>query len=190
MLDIPVSFVSPEAPETRPEPGEGVESYVTRLALSKAKEVALKKPSSIVISADTVVVLEGTIIGKPSNTQEAVETLEALSGKIHQVVTGMAVIDPSTGEADTVTRSTIVAMRRYTGEEIAHYSSRGEPFDKAGGYAVQDPIFNPCERLDGCYLNVVGLPLCDMLALLRRIGVDVTTEVNWRRTDECASCPI
>lgn len=190
MLDLAVTCVSPKEPETKPGSDEAVEAYVVRLSLGKAKEVFLQNPSSVVIGADTVVVLEGMILGKPIDIKDAIETLQALRGRTHRVVTGIAVLDPSTGEADIVTRSSIVAMRRYTNDEIADYVSRGGPFDKAGGYAVQDPIFNPCEHIEGCYLNVVGLPLCDLLALLRRIKVNATMGIGWRLPYGCNDCPI
>lgn len=190
MLDVAVACVSPKELETKPGPDEAVEPYVARLSLGKAKEVFLQNLSSVVIGADTVVVLEGMILGKPIDIKDATETLQALRGKTHRVVTGVAVLDPSTGEADIVTRSTIVSMRCYTNEEIADYVSRGQPFDKAGGYAVQDPIFNPCEYIEGCYLNVVGLPLCDLLALLRRVEVNATIGAGCRLPDGCNDCPI
>jgi len=190
MLDVAVTCVSPKELETKPGPGEAVEPYVARLSLGKAKEVFLQNLSSVVIGADTVVVLEGMILGKPINIKDATETLKALRDRTHQVVTGVAVLDPSTGEADIVTRSTVVSMRRYTNDEIADYVSRGQPFDKAGGYAVQDPIFNPGEYIEGCYLNVVGLPLCDLLTLLRRVEVNATMKAGWRLPDWCNDCPI
>jgi len=190
ILDLAVTCVSPKAPETRPGPDEAVERYVTRLSLGKAKEVSIQKPSSVVIGADTVVVSAGMILGKPYDIKGATETLQALRGRTHRVVTGLALLDPLTGKADTITRSTTVSMRRYTDDEISEYISRGEPFDKAGGYAIQDPIFNPCVCIQGCYLNVVGLPICDLLTLLRRIGVNATTRIGWTRPYECGDCLI
>ena len=81
-------------------------------------------------------------------------------------------------------------MRDYTDAEIADYVRSGEPFDKAGAYAVQDRVFKPAECLDGCYLNVVGLPLCELLDMLQRGGVDVTTRPGWRPPKECVGCPL
>lgn len=188
-LDVMVATASSTAPEGPPEPDETAEAYVTRLALAKANEVAVRRTSSLVIGADTVVVLDGAIRGKPVSTDEATEALESLRGRTHRVVTGIAVVDAATGESRTATRSTDVTMRGYTDAEIADYVDRGEPFDKAGAYAVQDRVFKPAERLDGCYLNVVGLPLCDLIELLRQSGVDVMTRAGWRPPEECVGCP-
>ena len=79
-------------------------------------------------------------------------------------------------------------MRRYSDAEVAAYVASGEPFDKAGGYAVQDPVFRPAEAVEGCYLNVVGLPLCEVARLLERLGVTPRLNPDWRIPEECVSC--
>lgn len=123
----------------------------------------------IVVAADTLVVVDHTILAKPSDDQEAREMLERLRGRAHHVLTGVVVRSHRldwAGVADTR-----VSMRSYSKEEVEAYIGRGEPFDKAGGYAIQDETFRPVERLDGCYLNVVGLPVCAVAAGLNALGV-------------------
>jgi len=128
------------------------------------------------VAADTLVVVDQhEILGKPATPAAARAMLERLRGRDHQVLTGVLLrrgdAEPMQTWAGVV--STRVVMRAYTDAEIEAYIERGEPFDKAGGYAVQDQAFRPVERLEGCYLNVVGLPLCAVAAGLRTLGVDV-----------------
>lgn len=120
------------------------------------------------VSADTVVVLDGEILGKPSNNEEARSMLQRLSDAWHEVTTGVAVLDARTGELSTIAETSQVRTRAFTEDEIEEYVSSPEPYDKAGGYAVQDDDFRPVIQTEGCYLNIVGLPLCSLLALMRR----------------------
>ena len=157
--------------EDPPAAGERAEQYATRMARQKASAVSDRLEQGIVLGADTVVVLEGSILGKPISSSEAVEMLCRLRGRDHEVATGLAVVDSQTGRAETAAVTSTVHMRRYDDAEIAAYVASGEPFDKAGAYAVQDMHFRPAERVEGCYLNVVGLPLCEAADLLSRMGV-------------------
>ena len=122
----------------------------------------------LLISADTVVVLDGAILGKPTTRDEARSMLNRLSDAWHEVVTGVAVLDTRTGEVSTHAETSLVRTRPFTDVEIEEYVSSLEPYDKAGGYAVQDDAFRPVVQTSGCYLNIVGLPLCSLLALMRR----------------------
>jgi septum formation protein len=131
------------------------------IALDKARDVAqrLTKPS-IVIGADTIVVLDDKVLGKPDSEQEAAEMLRALSGNSHYVYTGLAFIDTTTGTEKTVYEKTKVQFRELTDSEIHSYIETGSPMDKAGAYGIQDDfgaVF--VSRIEGCYYNVVGLPL-------------------------------
>ncbi len=137
-------------------PGE----YVLRSAAAKLGPAPAEPRPGFLISADTVVALEDRILGKPRSHDEARAMLEALRDRLHDVRTGVAVLDMSSGEIRAAVESTAVLMRDYSDESVQAYIDRGEPFDKAGGYAVQDALFDPAIRLEGCYLNVVGLPLC------------------------------
>ena len=126
------------------------------------------------IGADSVVVLDGEILGKPGDSAEARSMLKALRGRPHEVITGLALDAEDCSFSDTV--STAVRMRAYSDDELEAYVASGRPLDKAGAYAIQDRDFGPVERVDGCYLNVVGLPLCEVSRGLRALG--------WQLPDE------
>jgi MAF protein len=168
--------VAPVLDET-PQPGEEPTEVVMRLATEKAKEVAnilnnaVLSPETTIIAADTAVVLEGTILGKPRDAAEAVRMLRLLRGRSHQVFTGVAVYRPVQDLLLTDGCCTEVTMRSYTEAEIARYVASGDPLDKAGGYAIQHVGFQPVERWQGCYANVMGLPLCHLARLLAQVGI-------------------
>jgi septum formation protein len=126
----------------------------------------------LVIGADTTVILDKEILGKPRDTTHAYELLSALRGRWHQVVTGLVVAGVQDGERRVVSESctTPVLMRSYSDAEIEDYIASGDPMDKAGAYGIQHPQFQPTERIAGCYLNVVGLPLCTLSKLLAQFG--------------------
>ena len=163
--------VAPDVTEDSPDEGERAEHYAMRMARRKASSVATKVGRGVVLGADTVVVVDGAILGKPVTPSEAVEMLRRLRGREHGVTTGLAVVDSAAGLVETAAVASTVHMRRYDDEEIEAYVASGEPFDKAGAYAVQDTHFRPADRVEGCYLNVVGLPLCRAAELLSRAGV-------------------
>jgi MAF protein len=140
------------------------------VALAKARAVAASE-SETVLAADTLVVADGALLGKPADAVEARRMLASLRGRTHQVLTGVAVLRAADGMAWGGVVATRVRMRAYADAEIEGYVGRGEPFDKAGGYAVQDEQLRPVARLDGCYLNVVGLPLCAAASGLNSVGV-------------------
>jgi len=163
-LGIPLRVDPPHLDE-RVLPGEAPGAYVLRLAREKARAVHARHPGATVLAADTSVVLDGVVLGKPATTDEALDMLRALSGRTHDVMTAVAVADA--GEelvtaAVTFTAATEAALRWYV--------STGEPMDKAGGYAVQGIGGFLVERIDGSHSAVVGLPLVETLALLRRAG--------------------
>ncbi len=135
--------------------------------MAKARAVEAHA-GEIVVAADTLVVIDGEILGKPANDAAARAMLARLHGRAHLVLTGVVVARGELTWAGAV--STRVVMRGYTEAEVEVYIARGEPFDKAGGYAVQDEAFRPVEHLEGCYLNVVGLPLCAVAAGLAALG--------------------
>ena len=154
------------------------------LALRKARAVAATRPGDTVIGADTIVVLDGRQLGKPRDDREARAMLEALRGRTHHVVTGVAVIDGGAEATEAVT--TAVTMRAYTDAEVARYIARGEPFDKAGGYAVQDAELAPAAAVEGCRCSVIGLPLWTLRRLLREVaGVDADAP----GLPDCLGCP-
>ena len=138
-----------------------------RVAAAKAE--AVDRPEAIVIAADTAVVLRGMRLGKPHSPEEAVAMLRRLRGRRHHVLTAIAVRARGHTHVDVV--STLVCMRQYSDQEIAAYVASGDPFDKAGAYAVQHPGFRPVARIRGCYQNVVGLPLCHLCRRLMAEGI-------------------
>ena len=152
--------------------GEAPADYVVRCAVAKLGAGPFDSKSGCLVSADTVVALDGDILGKPESDGHAREMLRRLRNRRHEVVTGVAVLEPTTGRVVTGSESSAVLTRDYSDEEIDKYVARREPLDKAGGYAVQDGDFAPVSNVKGCYLNVVGLPLCLLLDLLRKVDVE------------------
>ena len=125
------------------------------------------------VGADTLVVLDGQALGKPADAARARQMLMNLRGRVHRVITGVAVIDGVSGSARTALCESRVLMRNYSASEIDQYIASGSPFDKAGGYGVQDCTLNPVSHVDGCRANVIGLPLCTMTRLLKESGFNV-----------------
>ncbi|MBI4466838.1 MAG: septum formation inhibitor Maf [Acidobacteria bacterium] len=161
--------VSPEVNETYPG-GEDPAALTERLALEKAESVARRfRPQDdvVVLGADTVVVADRTILGKPGSVEEARQMLEKLSGRGHQVITGVALAAPDTPRRAVGHEVTQVYFRSLTPAEIAAYVASGEPLDKAGAYAVQGQAARFVTRVEGCYFNVVGLPVALVDRLLR-----------------------
>ncbi len=137
--------------------GETPEDYVVRLAREKAEAVAANYPSGIVLGADTTVVIESQIIGKPIDIDDAVRMLTMLSGNWHEVLTGVAVVQ--NGSTRSALQRTRVKFAAMTDDEIAFLAERGDPLDKAGAYAVQAQAALFIEGIEGDYWNVVGLPI-------------------------------
>lgn len=169
-LGLTFTVWPPEVPEII-HPGEPPEAAAERLAREKAQAVFSRAPHAVVLAADTVVALEGTILGKPQTAAEAWTMLRSLRGRDHLVVTGVAVAAP--GQHHCLAARSRVWMRLYRDEEIAAYIATGDPFDKAGSYAIQHPTFRPVERVEGCTCNVVGLPLGYVETLLTTVGLTV-----------------
>lgn len=159
-----------------------------RLSLEKAEEVARRTPAALVMAADTTVVIDGDVLGKPDDGEAATAMLRRLRNRTHVVVTGLTAMDSATGAWRSSAKCTQVTMRRYSDDEIQRYVSAGEPLDKAGGYAVQDPGFRPARMVDGCYLNVVGLPLCEAVSLQQQMGEAASLRPQWAPPSECRDC--
>jgi septum formation protein len=151
-----------------------MELQVISLALQKAQDVANKiSENAIVIGADTLVSINGVILGKPRDTDEAFAFLKLLSGKWHYVYTGIALIDKETGIIKTDYEKTKVKIANITDKHILNYIDSGEPMDKAGAYAIQGKGALLVERIEGCYFNVVGLPVVKLNALLQDFGLSL-----------------
>ncbi len=159
------------AVDETPMPSEVPQDLVRRLALAKAELVAARALGpAIVIAADTVVVLEGAILGKPRTSEDARQMLEKLSGRTHSVMTGVALIRLPDAERREFIETTQVHFASVSNEEIVKYLASGEPFDKAGAYAIQGLGGRFVPRIDGCYFNVVGLPLARLYHELSLLG--------------------
>ena len=172
--------VQPSAvPESR-QPGEDAIRFATRLAREKAEEVFARRqaapetlePAMVVLGADTVVVCDGEVMGKPADPADAARMLLLLSGRTHQVVTGVAAVwgtgtrmnpGPAVQVAAELTQ---VTMQTLSPEEVSRYVASGEPMDKAGAYAIQGYAGRWIQRIRGCYFNVVGLPLALVSSML------------------------
>ncbi len=167
---IVFSVVPADIPE-EPLPGELPSDHVLRLAQEKALVVAGIIEGDLYIGADTVVVCDEEIMGKPVDAAAARRMLSLLSGRAHQVITGFAVHDKTTGVTHSQVVSTRVFFKPLTLEEINAYIATGCPFDKAGAYAIQGGAAYMVQKIEGSYSNVVGLPLCEVVEVLRSFGV-------------------
>ncbi|HEX8594311.1 MAG TPA: Maf family protein [Pseudomonas sp.] len=169
-IGVPFTVLSAQIDET-PLPHEAATAYVERLARGKAEAGLglLADPEACVMGADTAVVLEGQILGKPADEADAINMLLALSGREHEVLTSIAVIDRLRCETRTV--SSRVRFRVITPQEAKAYWASGEPSDKAGSYAIQGLAAIFVAGLQGSYSAVVGLPLCETAELLGRFGI-------------------
>jgi len=166
------------------EEGESPQEMVCRLSLAKANAVALSYPESLIVAADTIVALDGDVLGKPADEAEAVAMLRRLRGREHTVLSGVTVYLPPPrlggargGQAITELAESAVWMRPYTDEEMSCYAASGDPLDKAGAYAIQHQSFSPVERIGGCYASVMGLPLCHLARALAQLGLALPVDV-------------
>ncbi len=162
--------VVPSGVDERHLPGEVTAEHVIRLAETKAFDVGSRYPDQWIVAADTTVCIDQLILGKPKNDEEALEMLSRLSGREHSVVTGVAVRHPEKKKGDQRAIETAVKVKTLTPAEMNWYVHTGEPFDKAGGYAIQGIGSFMIESIRGSYTNVVGLPLCELMEMLGRLG--------------------
>ena len=163
--------VIPSTVDESAVPMTSLEKYVRLVAEAKAEQVAQHYPESWVIGADTIVLIDNTILGKPDTKAEARQMLEALSGKTHRVLTGYSICCRKAQRSFSETVETKVQFKQLTKSEIDWYIKTGEPFDKAGGYAVQGLGTFLVKRIEGSYTNVVGLPVCEAIEYLLKEGV-------------------
>jgi septum formation protein len=170
-----ISFiVQPADIDETPLPAEPPRDYAERLAREKALAVWQRRPQDLVLGADTIVVVDETILGKPRDAVDAARMLRKLSGRVHQVITGVCVVgavaggaSPADSNAETSSETTLVTMNELSDDEIRMYIATGEPMDKAGAYAIQGIASRWIPRLEGDYTNVVGLPVARVCRMLR-----------------------
>ena len=152
-----------------PLPGEPPKECAERLARDKALAIAAKRPTDIVLGADTVVVMDGQNLGKPTDAADAARMLRLLSGRTHQVITGVCLV--AHGRCSVTSETTSVTMSEISEKDIADYVASGEPMDKAGAYAIQGIAARWIPRIEGDYSNVVGLPVALVCRMLREKGL-------------------
>lgn len=163
------SICVPDVDETQ-RAGESPADYVVRLAEAKARAAGCQAHAGqYIVAADTAVVDGGALLGKPADAAEAAHMLKSLRGHVHQVYTGLAALDTDRAQLLTELCVTDVPMRSYADAEIEAYVATGDPFDKAGAYAIQSRGFRPVDGMSGCYASVMGLPLCHLLRVLLRL---------------------
>ncbi len=172
LRDAGFSFaVLSSAVDETPFSGESAHQLVQRLSSAKAELVAARAVGpAIVIAADTEVALEGRVFGKPRSSEDARQTLEKLSGRTHSVVTGITLIRLPDAERRAFVEITNVHFATLSADEITYYLATGEPHDKAGSYAIQGYAGRFIPRIEGCYFNVVGLPLARLCRALAELG--------------------
>ncbi|MFQ5666172.1 MAG: Maf family protein [Candidatus Binatia bacterium] len=166
-LGIVCDVVPSTLPE-RPRPHESPDVFVRRAAREKAADVARRRPDAFVLGADTVVAVGGVILGKPADRADARRILQLLSGRTHRVLTAVALVDPVRRLVDEVVAESVVTFHDLSAEAIDRYVASREPYDKAGAYAVQGGAKRFVVELRGSYSNVMGLPVDEVRALLRR----------------------
>jgi septum formation protein len=149
-----------------PLPGEAAKDYVERLAREKALAIASQRPQDVVLGADTVVVVDGQLLGKPSDAADAARMLRMLSGRKHEVITGVCVV--VRGQSKVASETTRVTMSELSDKDVADYVASGEPMDKAGAYAIQGIASRWIPSIEGDYSNVVGLPVALVFRMLRQ----------------------
>jgi len=187
-LGVPFRVVPADVAETL-APHLPITEAVAELAERKARAVASGLGSGLAVGADTVVVLDRAVLGKPRDPADAEAMLRTLRGRTHEVITGVAVVDAETGRGERSAVVSAVHMRDAGDAEIAAYVATGEPLDKAGSYAVQGAGGALVAAVEGCYANVVGLPLCETAALLARQGIAVAGQHPVCRLPSGAPCP-
>ncbi|AHM67535.1 septum formation protein Maf [Paenibacillus polymyxa] len=175
-LRLPFEVVPSHADESTPEswtPQQIVETLAARKAEAVVRTAAQSQEAGLVIGSDTIVVLEDSVLGKPADHADAVRMLTALQGRTHRVYTGVACIHTGTGKMLVRHLQTEVTMKPLSQEQIVAYVNTGEPSDKAGSYGIQGMGATLVESIQGCYFNVVGLPLSLLSDMLSDFGVNV-----------------
>jgi MAF protein len=176
LLGLPFEVAAADVGET-PRAGETPAELVCRLSRAKADRAQLlNRHDTLVVGCDTVVALQGDILGKPHGADEAGTMLHRLRDRSHTVYSAVTLLDPL-GRATTELAATRLTMRAYTKDEIHAYVATGDPLDKAGAYAIQHRGFHPVAEIEGCYANVMGLPLCHLARSLRTWGVEPATDL-------------
>jgi septum formation protein len=181
LLNYPFQVMAADADEdsiTTPDPAVNVvETAVLKSTLITAQYTPPPHTRAFLIAADTTVAVDGERLNKPGDTADAWRMLQRLRNRPHEVHSGFVLLDMASGQQVTGVHTAVVTMRNYSDAEIEAYIATGDPLDKAGAYAIQHPAFRPVSELVGCYLSVMGLPLCDILLVLRQW--EIPLPVDW-----------
>lgn len=172
-LEIKFGVDPSEICEPESRPGETPSQYAVRIARLKAKEVAKRHTSGFILSADTIVVLQNRILLKPENRADARGMLKNLSGRWHEVVSGICILDCKLQRSYSASKTSRVHFRRLSGAEIEWYLKTGEYRDKAGAYGIQGYASLFIDRIEGCYFNIVGFPITLFEQLCRKAGINL-----------------
>lgn len=175
--------VIPSSVEEDTIKGESPRRHVLRLAEAKALDVGNQYPDRWVIAADTIVYIDHSILGKPKSREQVIKMLRRLSGKEHQVLTGFSVLHLEKSKRDRGAVRTAVKFKKLAQPEIEWYIRTGEPYDKAGGYAIQGVGSFMIESIKGSYTNVVGLPVCELIQMLNRLGALTIADCTLRSSE-------
>ena len=178
LLGLPVATTAADIDET-PLDHESAADLARRLSDEKARAVLSVNcsPSTVILASDTIVSLDNEPLGKPVDAADARSMLKRLRDRVHQVHTAITLVDLATDQSITDLATSDVRMRAYSDQEIETYIASGDPFDKAGAYAIQHSGFNPAENFAHCFANVMGLPLCHVTRTLRQLGIAAVNDV-------------
>lgn len=182
LTGLPFVILPVNVDET-PQPNEDPESCARRLAETKAQTAASQAEvmgfptDQLILASDTIVVMDGEILGKPVDNEDAKRMLKLLKGKTHQVITAICIQRIHSDERASDVCISLVPMRKYSDEEITAYIETGDPLDKAGAYAIQHNGLHPVQGMKDCYASVMGLPLCHVSRLMTRFGISSDDEI-------------
>jgi MAF protein len=179
LLEMPFEVRVPDVDEAS-QPGEAPAELPQRISRLKAQRVVEELKGGVVVAADTIVVHQGDILGKPRDTKEARDMLCRLRGERHLVLSGVTIMDVATGKQITELCESKVWLRPMSNAEIEDYVASGDPLDKAAAYAIQNSEFAPVARVVGCPANVMGLPMCHVVRNLRRLGTELSPTLPTR----------
>ena len=174
LINLPFRAISVDADEDSIQ-DDDLQANVQARAILKAESLQsqLADHSELIIGADTAVSLQNRLLNKPNSPSHAKEMLLALRGKQHEVHSGVVMLNILQQIRVAFVNTAVVTMRHYSNAEIDAYIQTGDPLDKAGGYAIQHPVFKPVSRLDGCYLSVMGFPVCQIILELQKMNIPV-----------------
>ena len=177
-LDYPFDIIPPNVDESILTPNSSPEQYCIALAEMKAKDISQYYPHALVIGADTIVVLEKRILNKPDDRAQAENMLSMLSGKTHQVYTGVCLEWLGNNIQHTFAEITMVTFRKLNNQDILHYIKTCTPYDKAGSYGIQDWSSVFVKNIEGCYDNVVGFPISRFYQELKKLGINLLDSIS------------